>query len=102
MLKLADWRQEELIAEIERLRSALHEIVTNGRWSIGEQCGEWCVSKDVYDIAYNADLLTNSPRKWRSGRAYCGACEHKWVAVAPVEARALECPKCKQMEGFFE
>lgn len=44
-------------AAFVQMKNALHEIVTNGRWSWGEQCGEWRVSKDVYDIAYNADLI---------------------------------------------
>ena len=37
--------------------NALHEIVTNGVWN-----GDWwCVRREVYDLAYNADLLVVTP-----------------------------------------
>lgn len=31
---------------------------------------------------------------WLHGRAECGACGHQWVAVWPLGADLLECPKC--------
>lgn len=40
--------------EIERLRAGLNEILTNGRWTEGEQRGEWAVSKEVYETAAEA------------------------------------------------
>jgi hypothetical protein len=30
-------------------KAALYEATTNGRWTKGEQCGEWAISKEVYD-----------------------------------------------------
>lgn len=33
------------------LRNALNEVVTNGRWTEGEQCGEWAITKEVYETA---------------------------------------------------
>jgi hypothetical protein len=43
---------------VEGLKSALHEIVTNGEW-----CADcWAVERDVYEIAYNADLAVSSTK----------------------------------------
>jgi hypothetical protein len=42
---------DKLRSEIERLRMILKEVTTNGRWTDGEQCGEWAISKEVYDTA---------------------------------------------------
>lgn len=42
----------ETIGERDEARKALHEIVTNGEWI----STEWCVSKAVYDLAYEVDL----------------------------------------------
>lgn len=36
-----------------------------------------------------------------SGRARCIACNHEWVAVAPVGVFWLECPKCSTEHGRF-
>lgn len=41
-------------AEIEGLRAALYEVITNGEWTKGEQKGDWAVSKEVYDTARDA------------------------------------------------
>jgi chromosome segregation ATPase len=42
--------------ERDGARRALHEIVTNGEWI----SAEWCVSKAVYDLAYEADLRAST------------------------------------------
>jgi len=34
-------------------------------------------------------------------RAYCTACKHEWVAVAPVGTLWLECPKCTTYRALF-
>jgi hypothetical protein len=39
---------------ITRLRNALHEVTTNGEWIEGEQCGDWKISKEVYETARDA------------------------------------------------
>lgn len=36
-----------------------------------------------------------------SGPAVCLACQHKWVAVAPVGAVWLECPACSLERGRY-
>lgn len=36
------------------MRQALNEVVTNGEWTEGDQCGEWKISKAVYDLAVEA------------------------------------------------
>lgn len=36
-----------------------------------------------------------------SGEAKCFACHNKWVAVAPVGASWMQCPKCELMRGRF-
>ena len=41
---------------IERLGNALHEMLTNGRWTEGEQRGEWAVSPEVYEIGAMAEI----------------------------------------------
>lgn len=38
----------ELKSEIERLRAALNEVLTNGRWTEGEQRGEWAIAPEIY------------------------------------------------------
>ncbi len=56
---------DRLRAENERMRAALnalHEIVTNGRW-LASLPREWCVSEEVYDLAYNADLFARHAKK---------------------------------------
>lgn len=38
-----------------------------------------------------------------TGKAFCGACRHEWVAVAPVGLNDhLECPSCHRMWGAFK
>lgn len=37
--------------------------------------------------------------KWAVGSVKCQKCGYEWVAVRPVEASALECPKCGAFEG---
>ena len=46
----------EAADEIERLRNALHEMLTNGRWTEGEQRGEWAILPEVYEIGANAEI----------------------------------------------
>lgn len=41
-------------ADAERLRAALYEATTNGRWTEGEQRGEWAISNAVYETARDA------------------------------------------------
>jgi hypothetical protein len=36
-----------------------------------------------------------------SGPARCLACNHEWVAVAPVGTDFMECPACRTMKGVF-
>ncbi len=36
-----------------------------------------------------------------SGEAVCLACEHKWVAVAPVGTVWMECPSCSLERGRY-
>jgi ribosomal protein L32 len=36
-----------------------------------------------------------------SGPAFCIACAHEWVAVAPTGVTALECPACKTQKGRY-
>ena len=43
-----------LIAAAPEMLEALNEAVTNGEWSEGEQCGDWCISKDVYETLRDA------------------------------------------------
>jgi hypothetical protein len=38
---------------------------------------------------------------WSSGEAVCIACKKRWVAVAPVGVRWLECPSCGANKGIF-
>ena len=45
---------ERAAAEIERLRAVLYEVTTNGRWTEGEQRGEWAISNAVYETARDA------------------------------------------------
>lgn len=43
-----------LADENKQLRQALNEVVTNGEWTEGEQCGDWKISKEVYETARDA------------------------------------------------
>lgn len=43
-----------LIAAAPEMLEALKEAVTNGEWSEGEQCGDWCISKEVYEMLRDA------------------------------------------------
>ena len=36
-----------------------------------------------------------------SGQAQCFGCQHKWVAVAPVGTKEMECPNCHCIKGVF-
>lgn len=45
---------DTLMARITQLTNALHEVTTNGRWTKGEQCGEWAISNEVYETARDA------------------------------------------------
>ncbi len=37
-----------------------------------------------------------------SGQACCTACNHEWVATAPLGTLWLECPSCKTERGIFK
>lgn len=43
-----------LIAAAPEMLEALNEAVTNGEWSEGEQCGDWCISMAVYETLRDA------------------------------------------------
>jgi hypothetical protein len=36
------------------------------------------------------------------GEAFCLACDHVWVAVAPTGLTALECPNCHRHAGHWK
>lgn len=36
-----------------------------------------------------------------TGEVRCIDCEHRWVGVAPVGTRWLECPECKLLKGAW-
>lgn len=46
MLKVQE-NHDELMGQMTVLRNALWEATTNGRWTEGQQCGEWAISKEV-------------------------------------------------------
>jgi len=50
-------------------------------------------------ISLDGKKLERGPHK--EGEAYCLACGHGWVAVAPLDHGNLECPKCGGMHGWF-
>ncbi len=50
-------------------------------------------------VSLDQKRLENSPHL--SGHAHCVHCGHKWVAVAPVGTRELECPECHTIKGAF-
>lgn len=39
-------------------------------------------------------VVSMSKPEWRSEQSVCQHCQHKWVAVCPIETESLECPKC--------
>ena len=43
-----------MMHDIENLLTAIHEVLTNGEWTDGEQCRDWKISKEVYDMASDA------------------------------------------------
>ena len=51
--KLKAWDAQIFVAvrKNERLLAALWEVTTNGRWTEGEQRGEWAISSEVYETA---------------------------------------------------
>ena len=46
-------------------------------------------------------LSLDAHRPHLSGRARCTACEHEWVAVAPVGTVWLDCPECGTERGLM-
>jgi len=38
------------------------------------------------------------PVEWTTAPAQCLSCGHKWVAVYPLGADDLECPKCNSTD----
>lgn len=40
--------------------------------------------------------------EWASDEAICIGCGHRWVAVAMVGTRWLECPSCHADKGIFK
>ena len=45
------------------------------------------------------DIMSRRPH--RAGPAVCLQCRHEWEAVSPLDTIALECPKCKTMQGVY-
>lgn len=45
----------------DRIRQALHEVVTNGSWIDHDEGDAWVISKEVYQEAYDADLFGAHP-----------------------------------------
>lgn len=43
----------------------------------------------------------NSLKPHMTGEAICLHCNHKWVAVAEVGTRALDCPECRLSKGVY-
>jgi hypothetical protein len=52
--ELAALRQAAQPATDTALRQAAEEARTNGRWTEGEQRGEWCIPKEVHDMLSEA------------------------------------------------
>lgn len=42
------------------------------------------------------------PQPHGEGEAFCFGCDHRWIGVAPVGTKQLECPQCKTMKGLFK
>lgn len=45
--------------------------------------------------------LKKPDEEWAGDDAVCIGCHHKWVAVAKVGTRWLECPACGADKGIF-
>lgn len=57
------------------------------------------MTADLFD--FKAEKEGRTPHL--SGSARCLACQHEWVAVAPVGSIWLECPACSLIRGrYFE
>lgn len=42
------------------------------------------------------------PEQTGAGEAFCIACDHSWVAVAPTGTTTFECPVCHTMKGKWK
>lgn len=50
----------------------------------------------------DAEKLQEENEKTMTGEVKCLACQHEWVAVAPLSTMdCLECPSCSLMRGSF-
>lgn len=76
-------------------RQALNEVVTNGEWTEGDQCGEWKISKAVYDLAVEArDSIIAASEATKSdggveGHAKCDSPIRSAPAKHPQVAESL-------------
>lgn len=46
--------KQDLANALVQARNALNEVTTNGRWTEGEQRGEWAITNEVYETARDA------------------------------------------------
>lgn len=61
-LTIAQRALSEARGREKELREALNEVITNGHWSGGGDFqGEWCISREVYELAQEANEVTPSP-----------------------------------------
>jgi hypothetical protein len=50
-----------------------------------------------------SNVIPFGPRQQTgAGEAFCLACDHTWIAVAPTGATSLECPACHTMKGKWK
>lgn len=48
-----------------------------------------------------SDVITlDDHRPHEAGPVICARCQHSWVAVRPIGATGLECPKCEAQAGM--
>ena len=53
-------------------------------------------------IPFKAKERTDADGPHCEGQAFCGACGHEWVAVAPIGVVHLDCPECGRRWGLFK
>jgi hypothetical protein len=69
-------------------RQALNEVVTNGKWTEGDQCGEWKISKAVYDLAVEArDSIIAASEATKSDGALACAPTRRPPEPSPTQRR---------------
>ncbi len=50
-----------------------------------------------------SNVIPFAPRQQTgAGEAFCLACNHTWIAVAPTGSLAFECPACHTMKGKWK